>query len=135
MLDAHAAAVLTTLAGSGFTILDGQVKSGQALPYVVAAFRFTTPDLAGSPSLSDLTYTQTALGLEVTTHSAATTATGARIVQAGVRSVLLGATLTVSGRSLFPLRHVDGQDPIRDEDTEATIFDAIDVWSSISILG
>lgn len=135
MLDAHAAAILTALRTSVFTILDGQVKTGQALPYVVASFRFSTPDLAGQPDLSDLTYAQTALGIEVTTHSAATTATGARIVQDGIRSAMLGATLIVVGRSLFPIRHADSQDPRRDEETEATIFDAVDVWSTISIPG
>jgi hypothetical protein len=134
MLDAHAQAVIG-LFPSGLTPLDGLVPDGRTLPYVLLTFRFSSPDGTESPDKTNLSFDQSALRAEVVCHSVATTALGARVVAARVRTALLNVAPAVSGRSCFPIRHVDGQDPRRDEDTQTTVFDQVDVYRFESVPG
>lgn len=135
MMEDHAQAVRTLFTPSGLTPLDGAVTEGETPPYLLVAFRFSTPDAEAEPDKTDLSFNQTAVAVEITCHSVATTTTGARAIADRVRSALLNATPTVAGRSCFPVRHIDGQEPRRDESTQATIFDQIDVYRFTSVPG
>jgi hypothetical protein len=134
MFDAHAQAVVA-LFPVGLTLLDGQVPDSTSLPYVLLRYRFASPDATESPDKTDLSFDQAAVRLEVTAHSVATTARGARIVADRVRSALLNVTPAVTGRSAFPIRHVDGQDPRLDEETERVVFDQVDVYAFDTVPG
>src|SRR3982751_5439473 len=102
MLQAHAQAVID-LFPVGLTPLDGVVPQGTTLPYALVSFRMPTPDVTTDPDKADLSFDQTALTVEVTCHSVATTAAGARAVATRVRAALLNVAPVGARRATFPL--------------------------------
>ena len=133
MIDLHAAAVLALLnAQTGppqLNVHDGKVPSGvnpATSPYVLVYFDANQPDL---------TFTGRAhtFQLGITCHSVGATARAARMVADRVRTALLDVAPTVTGRKSFPIRFDSGIPPQRDEQTGASVFDEIDIYTLRSV--
>ena len=124
MIADHAAAVLALLqADPNLHVFDGAPPDLTTPPYVVAWVSLDSEGTDRMPAVTDRT------ALRVTTHSVATTGTGARIVSGRVRAALLDVTLTVTGWRTWPIRHELGIPPQLDESTGRPWISVIDGWT------
>jgi hypothetical protein len=134
-LQAHADAVLNLLrADSLLTVYDGQV-TGTADHYVLVYTFRQLPDAAAAPDKSSLDFDSPTVDMRFYCHCVGVDAIAARAVQARVETVLLDVTPTVAGRSCFPLRWIDGQQTVRDEQTLSLVVDSVDVYQLVSVPG
>lgn len=127
MIDEHAQAVLdrlTAVITAPRNVYDGKAPTNAdpiAHPYVLVYFD------AGHPDLNFTGSTHT-FQLRITCHSVGGSAQAARRVAESVAVALLDVTLTVAGRTCYPIRWEDGMPPQRDETTGVTVMDEIDVY-------
>lgn len=120
------------------TVYDGSVPTGPDLMYALVYFYIETPDGLQAPDAVPLTFDSDVVDAWAYVHCVSQepmAARGSRGVAGRVRSVLLNKTLTVTGRSCFPIRWREGQPPQRNEDTGVTIVDTVDVYSWRSVPG
>lgn len=137
----HADAFLALVrAASGsplLTVYDGEVPDGSAPAYALVYFYIETPDGLVAPDAVPLTYDSDVIDARAYVHSvgqAPEAARAARAVAGRVRSAVLNRTLTITGRSCFPVRWREGQPPQRNEEIPGTtVFDQTDVygWRSV----
>jgi hypothetical protein len=132
----HATAGLALLdADPNLTVYDGIVPKGAPNAYVVVyAFRLR-PDGLAAPDKVPLTGMSTAVDMRMYCHCVGATAAAARIVQGHVEAALLDKTPTVTSRSCFPVRLLDGQQAQRTEETGTPVFDIVDVYGWTSVPG
>lgn len=135
MLDAHAQAFLGLLdADNGpppLNVHDGKAPDGVDVdtdPYVLVYFSELRPDTTKEGA----TY---GFQLRATCHSVGGNAQAARMVSDRVMAAVLDRTAVVAGRSCFPIRHEDGQPPLRDESTGDLVMDLIDTYVLLTIPG
>lgn len=131
----HANAVLNLLrADVSLTVYDGTV-TGTADHYVLV---YTFRQLPGgdlAPDKTPLTGDTTTVDMRFYCHCVGVDGIAARAVQARVQTALLDVTPAVVGRACFPIRWVEGQQVQRNEETLSPIFDAIDVYSLVTVPG
>lgn len=127
----HAQAYLTLLAAvtgpPALVVYDGAVPSSPSTPtppYVVAYFAYATPD----EDAVDMEQVPNWVDCTVYAHCVGGNTAAARAVAGRVRTALLGATPTVSGRSCGRIRHFDSQPEQRDETTGRLVIDLVDVY-------
>lgn len=117
-------------------VLDGAVTDGTVAPYVVVYFYIETPDGLQAPDAVNITGDSEVIDAWAYAHCVGgepQAERAARGVAGRLRSVLLNKTLTVPGRSCFPIRWHEGQPPQRNEDTGTTIVDQVDVYGFRSL--
>lgn len=123
----HAAALLGLLDGIPQPVHDGAVPNPTPpRPYVVAYVTVETLEQTNLTSQSDVTTAR------IYCHCVATSAEGARIVQADVAAALLNARPVVSGRSLGLVRQEQSLPPQRDETTGVVVMDAVSVYRLVT---
>jgi hypothetical protein len=131
----HANAVLNLLrADASLTVYDGTV-TGTADHYVLV---YTFRQLPGgelAPDKTSLVGDSTTVDMRFYCHCVGVDAVAARAVQARVQTALADVTPTVAGRACFPIRWVEGQQQQRDEETLSPVFDAVDVYSLVTVPG
>lgn len=128
-----------TLAGSStgtpaLPLLDGEVPDGTVMPYALGYFYIVTPTGLAAPDAVPLTMDSDVIDAVVYVHCVGSTPASARGVSGRIRGVVLNQVLTVTDRTCFPIRQVDGQPPRRDEEIPGTpVFDLVDVygWRSV----
>jgi hypothetical protein len=134
-LQDHANAVLNLLrADMSLTVYDGRVD-GTADHYALV---YTFRQLPGgelAPDKTSLTGDTTTVDMRFYIHCVGVDGIASRAVQARVQAALLDVTPTVSGRACFPIRWVEGTQVSRDEETLSAVFDAVDVYSLVSVPG
>lgn len=119
-------------------VLDGHVDDGVTTPYALVYFYIETPDGLQAPDAVNLTFDSDVIDAWAYVHCVGgepQAERASRGVAGRVRSVLLNKTLTVTGRSCFPIRWREGQPPQRNEDTSTTIVDTVDVYCFRSVPG
>lgn len=134
---AHAQAILALLDADNdpppLVFFDGYVPDKTAPPYVVVYFAIDSPAAEMDLGVSDLTAASRRVDCHVYCHSVGSTGSAARSVASRVRAALLDATPTVSGRTCFPIRHVENQPAVRDESTGVLVMDQVDVYRLSSV--
>jgi hypothetical protein len=138
----HADAFLTLArAASGspaLTVYDGAVPSGPAAAYALVYFFIETPDGLAAPDKVSLVLDSDVINARAYVHCVGgepEAARAARAVAGRVRSAVLNRTLTITGRSCFPVRWLEGQPPQRNEETGVVVFDQVDVYGWTSVPG
>ena len=131
-------ALLRSASGSpALDVYDGRVAGDP--PYALVYFAIETPDGLVAPDAVPLTYDSDVIDARAYVHCVGAdpeAAKAARAVAGRVRAVVLNQTLTVSGRSCFPIRWREGQPPQRNEETPGlTVFDQVDVYGWRSVPG
>lgn len=138
-VQAHANAVLALLdADNGpppLVFFDGFVPAGTNPPYVVVYFSFVSPEPLQDTQTSTLTAVSARIDCFAYCHSVGANGIAARAVSARVRAALLDVTPTVTGRSAFPIRHVDNQPAQRDETTGVLLVDLVDIYRLSTVPG
>ncbi len=134
---AHSGAVLALLdaddVAPALVVRDGYVPTNSAPPYVVVYFTIESLQAELDLSSSDMTYASTRVNCYAYCHYVGSNATAARAVAARVRAALLDVTPVITGRTCFPIRHVENQPPVRDETTGVLVMDQVDVYRLSSI--
>lgn len=136
-IQAHADAFLAqlaTAAGSpALVVCDGQVPDGTLPPYALVYFYIETPDGLVAPDKVPLTFDSDVIDARAYVHCVGSNAVAARAVAGRVRSAVLNVTLSIAGRSCFPIRWREGQPPQRNEETGVLVMDLVDVygWTSV----
>jgi hypothetical protein len=136
--DAFLAQLRTAVGSPVLTVLDGAVPDGTTPPYALVFFALETPDGLVEPDKVPLTFDSDVINLRAYVHSVGAepeAARAARAVAGRVRSALLNVTLTVAGRSCFPIRWREGQPPVRNEETGVVVMDQVDVYGFTSVPG
>lgn len=136
MIDEHAVAVLAALNGvskpAAIRIDDGRTPNPlpdvHASPYALVYFDSNDPESTKEAQPYQFTLT-------ATVHSVAANAAAVRQVADWVRSALLMQTLTVAGRSCYPITREAGVPPRRDESTGSLVMDQVDTYVLRSIPG
>lgn len=130
MIRAHHQAVLGLLTGiSDLTVYDGIVPNLPALPYAVL--------WASTP----LRYTDRMCGDQInarlvfSTHAVASTSVQVGWVQEKLNAALLGATVTVAGRSCERIQSFEygSGKPDIDYDVDPPVLTAVDSWLFVSV--
>jgi hypothetical protein len=119
-------------------VLDGHVDDGVSAPYALVYFYIETPDGLAAPDAVPLTFDSDVIDAWAYVHNVGgepQAERAARAVAGRFRSAVLNKTLTVSGRSCFPIRWREGQPPQRNEETGTTVADLVDVYSFRSVPG
>lgn len=133
-IEAHVDAGLALLtADTSLTVYDGIVPKTPAQAYVLVYTFRQLPDGLTAPDRGlSLVGTSTVVDMRLYCHCVGPTAAAARWVQGRVEAALLDVTPVITGRGCFPIRLVDGQQSIRDEETLTGVFDQVDIygWSS-----
>jgi hypothetical protein len=136
---AHAAAVLGLLdadnVSPALVVYDSFVPTGAALPYVVVYFSFESPPAETDSQSSDLVGSSSRVDCWAYCHCVGANGLAARAVAARTRVALLDVTPTVTGRTCFPIRHIENQPAVRDETTGALVMDQVDVYRLSSVPG
>jgi len=132
-------ALLGTAAGSpALQVLDGAVPAGTTTPYALVYFYIETPNGQIAPDAVPLTFDSDVIDAFAFIHCVGADPQGARAARAvagRVRAAILNQTLTVAGRSCFPIRWDSGQPPQRNELTGVVEFDQVDVYKFRSVPG
>jgi hypothetical protein len=139
----HADAYFTLLRSApgspSLAVYDGKVDDGAPAAYALVYFYIETPDGLVAPDAVPLTFDSDVIDSWAYVHCVGAdpeAARAARGVAGRVRSVQLNKTLTIAGRSCFPIRWREGQPPQRNEEIPgATTFDVVDVYSWRSVPG
>jgi hypothetical protein len=119
-------------------VLDGSVPVGTVAPYALVYFYIETPDGQVAPDAVPLTFDSDVIDALAYVHCVGgepQAERAARAVAGRFRSAVLNKTLTVSGRSCFPIRWAEGQPPQRNEDAGPVIVDQVDVYRFRSVPG
>lgn len=136
-LQQHAAAVLALLqADTGppqLVVYDGYVPDASLPPYVVVYFTGLSVEAAQDPDSSDMTALSRRNDIWVYAHCVGANGQATRSVAARVANALLDVAPTVTGRTCFPIRHVENQPAARDETTGKLVMDQVDVYRLSSI--
>jgi hypothetical protein len=126
-------------------VFDGEVSADALVgggtfdpdpPYALVYFYVETPDGLQAPDAVNLTGDSDVIDAWAYIHCVGAdpqAARAARAVAGRVRSAILNRTLTVPGRSCFPIRWREGQPPSRDEDLGPAVFDQVDVYAFRSV--
>lgn len=117
-------------------VYDGAVPDGPEPAYALVYFYVETPDGLQAPDAVNITGDSDVIDAWAYIHCVGAepeAARAARAVAGRVRAAVLNQTLTVAGRSCFPIRWREGQPPQRDENTGRAVFDQVDVygWRSL----
>jgi hypothetical protein len=120
-------------------VCDGIVPDGTNPPYTLVYFAIQTPDGLVAPDAVNLTADSDVIDARAIVHSVGADPQAARAAraQAGrARAALLNVTLTITGRTCFPIRWIDGQPPQRNEEVPGSpVFDQVDVYGFRSVPG
>jgi hypothetical protein len=118
---------------TNLTVYDGLVPKDAPNAYVVVHTFRQRPDGLTAPDKVPLTGTSVAVDMRMYCHCVGSTAAAARLVQGQVEATLLDMTPTVTGRSCFPIRLIDGAQSQPNEETGASVWDNVDVygWTSV----
>jgi len=131
----------------GLKVFDGAVTEDALVsgvfdaepPYALVYFYIETPDGLVAPDAVSLTMLSGPIDSRAVVHSvggAPQASRAARAVAGRVRAGLQDVTLTISGRSCFPIRWIEGQPPQRNEEIPGTtVFDQVDVYGWRSVPG
>lgn len=131
----HTNAVFGLLrADVSLTVYDGAV-TGTADHYVLVYSFRQLPGGLLAPDKTPLTGDTTTVDMRFYCHCVGADAMAARAVQGRVQAALQDVTPTVAGRACFPIRWVEGQQVQRDEETLTPVFDAVDVYSLVTVPG
>lgn len=134
-IEDHVAAGLALLtADTALKVYDGEVPDSPAAAYVlVYAFRQLPDGTVAADRGVSLVGTSAVVDMRLFCHCVGTTAAQARWVQSRVEAALLDVTPVISGRGCFPIRWVDGEQTIRNQETLVGSFDQVDIygWSSV----
>lgn len=117
-------------------VYDGAVPDGPEPAYALVYFYIETPDGLQAPDAVNITGDSEVIDAWAYVHCVGAepqAARAARGVAGRVRSAVLNKTLTVAGRSCFPIRWREGQPPARNEETGEVVFDQVDVYSFRSL--
>jgi uncharacterized protein YndB with AHSA1/START domain len=141
-------ALLASASGSpALKVFDGAVDQDSAFdgpvadlepPYALVYFYIETPDGLAAPDAVSLTFDSDVIDAWAYVHCVGAepqAARAARAVAGRARATVLNKTLTVAGRSCFPIRWREGQPPQRNEDTGPVVFDQVDAYSWRSVPG
>lgn len=134
LVDAFLTAARAASGSPSLVVHDGVVPTGGLPPYALVYFHIQTPDGTVAPDAISLTLASSAIDARAYVHCVGANAVAARAVSGRVRNAVLDLTLTVTGRSCFPVRWLEGQPPQRNEDVPGTtVFDQVDVygWRSV----
>lgn len=132
-IQAHADAFLALLrADALLTVYDGIVSGASDHYALVYCFR-QLPGADAAPDKTALTGDSTTVDMRFYVHCVGVDAVAARAVQGRVEARLLDVTPVVAGRACFPIRWLEGQQLVRDEETLSSVFDAVDVYGFISV--
>jgi hypothetical protein len=149
----HCDAFLTALAAApggppSLKVFDGSVTEDGLFgggvfdadpPYALVYFAVETPDGLVAPDAVSLTMLSGPIDSVAIVHNVGASpqaARAARAVAGRVRAALLDVTLTISGRSCFPIRWREGQPPQRNEEVPgSTTSDVVDVYGWRSVPG
>jgi len=139
LADALLAQLATAPGGPpSLTVYDGAVPDNPAVAYALVYFYIETPDGLVAPDAVPLTFDSDVIDAFAYIHCVGADPQGARAARAvagRVRAAILNQTLTVAGRSCFPIRWDSGQPPQRNELTGVVEFDQVDVYKFRSIPG
>lgn len=134
-IQAHADAVLGLLrADTLLTVYDGKV-TGTADHYVLVYTYRQLPGGLLTPDKTALTGVTSTVEMQFYCHCVGADAIAARAVQGRVENALSDVTPSVAGRACFPIRWAEGSQAQRDEETLATVFDNVDVYSLVTVPG
>lgn len=134
--DAFLAAARAASGSPSLVVFDGKVDNGAVAPYALVYFSIETPDGLAAPDKISLTYASTAINARAYVHCVGGSASNARAVAGRVRAAVLDLTLTIAGRSCFPVRWLEGQPPQRNEEIPSSpVFDQVDVYGWTSVPG
>jgi hypothetical protein len=134
--DAFLALLRTATGSPSLAVYDGEVPGSPEPAYALVYLSFETPDGTVAPDKVDLTFDSDVLTTRAHVHCVGAdppAARAARAVAGRVRATVLNKTLTIAGRSCFPIRWTEGQPPRRDEDAGPTVMDLVDVYAWTSI--
>lgn len=132
-IQAHADAVLNLLRSDVLlTVYDGKVTGSADHYALVYCFRQLPGGLI-APDKTALDGLTTTVDMRIYVHCVGVDAIAARAIQGRVEARLLDVTPTVAGRTCFPIRWLEGQQIIRDEETLSSVFDAVDVYGLTSV--
>ena len=127
----HVQAVLDRLGAHGspvLTVLDGRVPDGSVPPYVLVRCTVRTLGARDRPDASDLIMRSLPVEVTARIHSVGESARAVRALTNRVSLALLDWTLTVTGRSCAPMRHIDSADMPPDEATGVNYHEVADVY-------
>lgn len=134
-LQDHADAGLNLLrADTALTVYDGAV-TGTADHYVLVYTFRNLPGGEQAPDKTPLTGDTATVDMRFYCHCVGVDAIASRAIQARVQAALLDVTPAVAGRACFPIRWVEGTQVDRNEETLSAVFDAVDVYSLVSVPG
>jgi hypothetical protein len=132
----HADAGLDLLrADADLTVYDGEVGKNPPDRYVLVYTFRLRPDGLTAPDKIPLTGASIAVDMRMYCHCVGATASAARAIQGRVEALLLDVTPSVPERTCFPVRLLDGQQAIRNEQTLTSVFDNVDVYGWTSVPG
>lgn len=135
--DAFLALARAAAGSPALTVYDGAVPNGPAPAYALVYFYIETPDGLTAPDAVPFTLDSDVIDARAYVHCIGAdpeAARAARGVAGRVRAAVLNRTLTIAGRSCFPIRWREGQPPQRNEEVPGTVvFDQVDVygWRSV----
>lgn len=118
-------------------VFDGKVDDGAVPPYALVYFLIQTPSGLVAPDAVPLHLDSDVIDAQAYVHCVGAEPQGARAARAvagRVRAGVLNQTLTIPGRSCFPIRWLEGQTPQRNEEIPGVaVFDQVDVygWRSV----
>lgn len=138
LADAFLALLRSAPGSPSLAVYDGEVPSSPEPAYALVYFYVETPDGLQAPDAVNLTGDSDVIDAWAYIHCVGAdpqAARAARAVAGRVRSAILNQTLTVPGRSCFPIRWREGQPPSRDEDLGPAVFDQVDVYAFRSVPG
>lgn len=138
LADAFLALARSAAGSPSLQVLDGAVPIGTVAPYALVYFYIETPDGLVAPDAVPLTFDSDVIDAFAYIHCIGAdpqAARAARAVAGRVRAAILNQTLTVAGRSCFPIRWDSGQPPQRNELTGVVEFDQVDVYKFRSVPG
>jgi hypothetical protein len=138
LFDAFKALLLTAPGSPALVVYDGSVDDGAVPPYAKVDFYIETPDGLTAPDAVPLTFDSDVIDARAYVHCVGgdpQAARAARAVAGRVRAAVLNKTLTVTGRSCFPIRWREGQPPQRNEETLTVVQDLVEVYGWRSVPG
>lgn len=137
LADAFLALLATAPGGPpALTVYDGFVPVDPEAAYALVYFYIETPDGLQAPDAVNITGDSEVIDAWAYVHCVGAepqAARAARAIAGRVRKAVLNQTLTVTGRSCFPIRWREGQPPQRDEQTGVVVFDQVDVYAFRSL--
>jgi hypothetical protein len=137
LADAFLALLRAAPGSPSLTVFDGKVGDDAPPAFAVVYFYVETPDGLAAPDAVALTADSDVIDARAYVHCVGgepEASRAARAVAGRVRGALLNRTLTVPGRTCFPIRWREGSPPQRNEEIPGrVVFDQTDVygWRSV----